>query len=265
MHCHVSGPAYHRHMSSSEPSPEPANEPLKEIPESIFADDDGSADPRLAQALIKYSHRKAPLADVVDALAYARLMIPVLATGEERFVGVHGLEQDAVASTGVVAVQMPDGRAALPVFTDVEAALAWNKDARPIPAEGPRAALAAIAEGWATMVINPGRESVVIPRPAVWALGQGLTWSPAVTGTEVAPDVVEDVRALLTLDADLRAVDIMAGDTAEVVIVLRLAPGLTQPEVNAVVERVQRELAVSDTIAQRIDSLQLKLAHSEAV
>ena len=243
---------------------EPSHEPLKEIPESVFADDDGSADPRLAQALIKYSHRKAPLADVVDALAYARVMIPVLATGEERFVGVHGLEQDAVASTGVVAVQMPDGRAALPVFTDVEAALRWNKEARPIPAEGPRAALAAIAEGWASLVINPGMDSVVIPRPAVWALGQGLTWNPAVTGTEVAPDVVEDVRGVLTLDADLVAVDVMAGDTAEVVIVLRLAPGLTQPEVNAVVERVQRELAVSDTIAQRIDSLQLKLAPSNA-
>lgn len=251
-------------MSSSESSPEPSNEPLKEIPESIFADDDGSADPRLAQALIKYSHRKAPLADVVDALAYARLMIPVLATGEERFVGVHGLEQDAVASTGVVAVQMPDGRAALPVFTDVETALRWNKDARPIPAEGPRAALAAIAEGWATLVINPGQESVVIPRPAVWALGQGLTWNPAVNGTEVAADVVEDVRGALTLDADLVAVDVMAGDTAEVVIVLRLAPGLTQPEVNTVVERVQRELAMSDTIAQRVDSLQLKLAPSNA-
>lgn len=247
-------------MSSSEPS----DEPLKEIPESIFADDDGSADARLAQALIKYSHRKAPLADVVDALAYARVLIPVLATGEERFVGVHGLEQDAVASTGVVAVQMPDGRAALPVFTDVAAVSAWNTQARPIPAEGPRAALAAIAEGWATLVINPGTDSVVIPRPAVWALGQGLTWKPAVTGTHVEQDVIDAVRAVLTLDADLVAVDIMAGNTSEVAIVLRLSPGLTQPEVNSVVERVQRELAVSDTIAQRIDSLELKLAPSHS-
>src|SRR6218665_2373751 len=112
------------------------DEPLKEIPESIFADDTGTADARLAQALIRYSRGKGPLTEVVDALAYARVLIPVLAHGERRHVGQHGLEQDAVASTGVVAVQMPDGRAALPIFTDVEAMRLWNPDARPIPAEG---------------------------------------------------------------------------------------------------------------------------------
>src|SRR5690606_14509980 len=168
-----------------------SDEPLKEIPESIFADDTGTADARLAQALIRFSRGKGPLTEVVDALAYARVLIPVFAHGEERHVGKHGLEQDAVASTGVVAVQMPDGRAALPICTDVDAMKVWNPQARPVPAEGPRAALAADAAEWSALVLNPGMETVLIPRPAVWALGRGEHWRPAV----VEGQVDEEIRA----------------------------------------------------------------------
>ena len=235
---------------------------FREIPESIFADDDGSADARLAQALIKYSRGKGSLADVVDALSYARVLIPVIASGEGRHVGAHGLAQDKVASTGVVAVQMPDGRAALPVFTDVDAMRAWNPDARPIPAEGPRAALAAVAEEWSTLVLNPGMETVMIPRPAVWALGQGYEWKPAVVDGIVAADVREAIIASIALDQDLRRVDVADGRAAEVAIVLHLAPGLTQPELDGVVERVQRELARNEVVAKRLDSLEMRLAQA---
>ena len=236
------------------------DDPLKEIPESIFADDDGSADARLAQALIKYSRGKAPLTDVVDALAYARVLIPVFATGQGRHVGKHGLEQDTVASTGVVAVEMPDGRAALPAFTDVEAMRLWNPDARPIPAEGPRAALAAVNEEWSTIVLNPGMETVLIPRPAVWALGKGEHWRPAVVDGRVDDEVRAAVKNAVVLDESLLHVDVAPGRGAEVAIVLRLVSGLTQPEVDAIVGRVQRELAYSDVVAQRVDSLELRLA-----
>lgn len=237
-------------------------EPLKDIPESIFADDDGSADARLAQALIKYSRGKAPLIDVVDALAYARVLVPVLASGDKRHMGKHGLEQDAVASTGVVAVQMPDGRAALPVFTDVDAMKAWNVDARPIPAEGPRAALAAMAEEWSTLVVNPGMETVLIPRPAVWALGQGEEWKPAVVDGSVEGDIVDAVRLAVRQGGSLRGVDAIAGRGAEVAIVLKLEAGLTQSEVDDVVLYVQRQLAQSDVVATRVDSVELRLSQA---
>jgi hypothetical protein len=235
-------------------------EPLKEIPESIFADDDGSADARLAQALIRYSRGKGPLTDVVDALAYARVLIPVFAHGADRHIGKHGLEQDTIASTGVVAVQMPDGRAALPAFTDVEAMRLWNPDARPIPAEGPRAALAAINEEWSTLVLNPGMETVLIPRPAVWALGRGEHWRPAVLEGRVDDEVRGAVEAAVSIDESLRRVEVVPGTGSEVTIVLRLVAGLTRPEVDGIVGRVQRELARSDIVARRIDSLELKLA-----
>ncbi len=235
-------------------------EPRKEIPESIFADDDGSADARLAQTLIRYSHSRAPLTDVVDALAYARVLIPVMASGEQRVVGAHGVEKDAVASTGVVAVEMPDGRRALPVFTDVDAMRAWNERARPIPAEGPRAALAAVAEEWSTLVVNPGMETVVIPRPAVWALGQGEPWRPAVAEGVVDEGVREAIAEAVTLDDALAAVEAVPGRNAEVAVVLRLVAGLQRAEVDGIVGRVQHELAQSAVVARRVDSLELRLA-----
>lgn len=238
------------------------DDPLKEIPESIFADDTGTADARLAQALIKYSRGKAPLTDVVDALAYARVLIPVFAHGEERHVGAHGLAQDTVASTGVVAVEMPDGRSALPVFTDVEAMRLWNPEARPIPAEGPRAALAAVSEQWSALVVNPGMETVLIPRPAVWALGQGYPWRPAVVEGRVDDEVQAAVATAVTLDENLQRVDVTPGTGAEVTIVLRLTPGLTKPELDVIVQRVQRELSYSEIVAQRLDSLELRLAQA---
>ena len=237
-------------------------EPLKEIPESIFADDDGSADARLAQALIRYSRGKGGLEEVVDALAYARVLVPVLASGEQRHLGRHGLEQDAVASTGVVAVEMPDGRSALPVFTDVEAMKAWSEKARPIPAEGPRAALAAIAEGWSALVLNPGMETVLVPRPAVWALGQGEPWRPAVVDGSVAREVREAVTGAVSTGDGLVAVDAAPGRGAEVAVVLRLEPGLTQPELDHLVARVQRQLAQAEVVAQRVDSVELRLAQA---
>ena len=236
------------------------SEPRKEIPESIFSDDDGSADARLAQALIRFSRGKAPLTDVVDALAYARVLVPVVASGEQRHRGAHGLEQDAVASTGVVAVQMADGRTALPIFTDVDAMKAWSEKARPIPAEGPRAALAAINEEWSTLVINPGMETVLIPRPAVWALGQGEPWRPAVVDGLVDAAVRDAVVEAVTLDDALVGIDATPGRGAEVAVVLRLVAGLTQTEVDTVVGRVQHQLAQSAVVAQRVDSLELRLA-----
>lgn len=245
------------HPNLPEPSEEPA---LKEIPESIFADDDGSADARLAQALIRFSRGKTTLAEVVDALSYARILVPVLASGDQRHVGKHGLEQDEVASTGVVAVQMPDGRSALPVFTDVEAMSRWNPNARPIPAEGPRAALAAVAEDWSVLLINPGMESVVIPRPAVWAVGRGEVWRPAIIDGQVDAEIVQSVKDTVTTDGSLREVSIVPGTNAEVALVLGLESGLTREELDVLLQRVQAQLASVELVAQRVDSVELKLA-----
>ncbi len=236
----------------------------KKIPESIFADDNGEADARLAQALIRHGAGKGSFAEVVDALAYARVLVPILADGEERHIGKHGIEQDHIATTGVVAVEMPDGRAALPIFTDVAAMAAWNPDARPIPAEGPRAALAAISEDWSVLILNPGKETLPIPRPAVWALAQGNPWQPAVLDGDVAADVRAGIVAAIETDDALIAVDAVAGGGAEITVVAQIVPGLSAPELSALVERIQEQIASATVVAERVDSIQLKLAQADA-
>lgn len=234
----------------------------KEIPESIFADDDGTADARLAQTLIRHSSGRATLAEVVDALAYARVLVPVVASGDLRKVGKHGLEQDEVASTGVVALEMPDGRRALPIFTDVDAMRAWKVEARPVPAEGPRAALAAVAEQWSVLVLNPGMESTVIPRPAVWALAQGEIWRPAVAAGAVDPEVADAIAEAIAPHAALAGVAVAPGDSAEVAVTITVRPGLTPAELEALVADVQADLARANTVAQRVDSLQIRIEPS---
>ena len=78
--------------------------------------------------------------------------------------------------------------------------------------------------------------------------------------------VDEEVRAAVknavTLDDNLQHVDAAPGRGAEVAIVLRLVSGLTQPEVDGIVSRVQRELARSEVVAQRLDSLELRLSEA---
>ena len=236
---------------------------FKEIPESIFSDDDGSADARLAQTLIRHSSGRAPLAEVVDALAFARVLVPIVASGELRHVGKHGLDQDAVASTGVVAVRMADGRSALPIFTDVDAMRAWNAAARPVPAEGPRAALAAVAENWSALVLNPGMEAVVIPRPAVWALAQGHEWKPAVVEGHLDPEVRDAVVSAIGIDGDVRRVDARPGKSAEVAVVLYLAAGLGAADLAAVTARVQGEISRAAIVAQRVDSLEILIERAD--
>ena len=234
-------------------------EEAKDIPESVFADDDGSADARLAQSLIRHRRGKAPLADVVDALSYARVLVPIIASGDMRHVGEHGLEQDAVASTGVVAVELADGRRALPVFTDTDALAAWKPEARPVPVEGPRAALAAVAEQWSALVVNPAMEATIIPRPALWALAQGNPWQPAVIDGVVADDVRDALISAAMAEESIRDAACESGADAEVTVVLSVTEGLTAAELHAVVARVQERLGESPVVAERVDSLQLRV------
>jgi len=231
----------------------------EDLPESILSDDDGAADARLAQALIRYSSGRASLDEVVDALAFARVLVPVIESGERRRAEKRGLDREALASTGVVSMRMADGRAALPIFTDTDAMSGWNAAARPVAAEGPRAAQAAVAESGSSLVLNLGMESVVIPRPAVWALAHGQQWRPAVTDGALDPEVRDRIIAAISTDGDVRRVDARAGIDAEVAVVLTVAPGLADTDLEAVVARVREEIAMVAVLAQRIDSLELEV------
>jgi len=127
-------------------------------PSSPFAGDDGTADPAVAAALDALQDGSGTVAALVDALAGTRVLVPVLAELEVEDVVVHGGHEHTVdkeASAGIVALQAPDGRTALPVFTSVATMAAWRADARPVPSDVARAALSAVTEGWEVLVVIP--------------------------------------------------------------------------------------------------------------
>lgn len=231
-------------------------------PSSPFSADDGSADAGVERALSAYGAGGA-LGDVVAALAGTRVLVPVVAELDVAGTVVHeghAHTVDKEASAGIVALQAPDGRTALPVFTSVAAMTRWRADARPVPSDVQRAALSAVQEGWEVVVVDAGGPvTALLPRPAVWALAQGVAWEPAVAGDEVHPDVRDAVRRALAGVPGPVAVDALPGRRAEVAVELVLPPGLDRAALDALLARVNAALAADDVVAERVDSLELRL------
>ena len=199
---------------------------------------------------------------LVDALAGTRVLVPVLAELEVEDVVVHGGHEHTVdkeASAGIVALRAPDGRTALPVFTSVATMAAWRTDARPVPSDVARAALSAVTEGWEVLVVDPGGPTtVLVPRPAVWALAQQERWRPAVTAEGVDPEVRDAVVAVVAPVAGVLSVDVLPGARAEVAVVVGLAGGLDRSGLDALLAQVNAALAGAELVATRVDSLELR-------
>lgn len=173
-----------------------------------------------------------------------------------------GLRVDKTQELSLVTVSGPDGRRVLPAFTSVEALAAWNPKARPIPVAARRAALAAAAEDTELIVLDPGSPTeFALRRPAVWAIAQDLPWQPAVTDAAVA----EAFERSIAREPAIAAFRLIAGDPdarlsgREVVVVLGLVPGLDQTALAALTTRLQESWAEDATIAERVDSLGMKL------
>ncbi|WP_402468049.1 SseB family protein [Isoptericola aurantiacus] len=237
-------------------------------PTSRFAGDDGTADAELVRLVAGLSTGTSSLREVVARLSQTRVLVPVLAEAEATStVARDGVEHqvDSEASSGVVALESPDGRRALPVFSSVEAMRAWRTDARPVPVEARRAALSAVDERWSLLVLDPaGPATVLVPRPAVWALAQGVEWVPALVPGPDGPTVDADVaRAVADAAAPVQHVvraHAEPGRKAEVAVVLALDPGLDRAGLDTVLGQVNARLAAAKVVADRVDSLELRIA-----
>ncbi|GAA4181277.1 SseB family protein [Gryllotalpicola koreensis] len=226
------------------------------------AADDGSADPALLAALNGFLAGTALAEDVVAAFRGARLLIPLLAHAGELGTAPDGHLVDKTQELSIVTVAGPDGRKVLPAFTSVEALAAWDPKARPVPAAGPRVALAAASEQTELIVIDPaGPTEFVLRRPAVYALATGAAWS--------APHRDPAIRAAfarsLEGEPDALGVDLVAADpaqrlrAAEVAVRLSLRDGLDQEELQRLVSRLSERWAASAEIANGVDSLVVQL------
>ncbi|GMA27097.1 SseB family protein [Arenivirga flava] len=252
--------------------PEQDHDPLKDsagrpwagrqFEENRSAADDGSAPPELLAAVVAFRCGETGPAAVVDALRGARLLIPLVAKLGESGEGAHGRTVDKSAELAIVTVAGPDGRDVLPVFSSVTAMAAWNPKARPVPADGVRVALAAASERTDLVVLDPASETeFALRRPAVWAMAQGDPWMPA----HDDPDVLAAFADVVAPEPRIDGMLVRAGDPdarmrgPEIVLRLRLRPGLDRAELQELLDGVQRRIAASTVIADRVDSMSLKL------
>ena len=256
---------------------------------NAHAQDDGRAPEALVSALRRFRSGDGGQGDVVAAFAQSRLLIPLLAelgtstgteidergiseTGESHSVagvefGPHGLAVDKSQELSIVTVEGPDGRRVLPVFASVEAMSRWNPDARPVPADGVRVALAAADEGTDLIVLDPGSDSeFVLRRPAVWAVAQSQPWHPSFD----SPEVFAAFQRSIGTELSVLGVDLEAGDPdarlagPELVVRLTLVGGLSRTELDTVLQRLAARWAADDAIATLVDSLTVRLVSAPA-
>jgi hypothetical protein len=220
-----------------------------------FAGDDGSADPALAAALDAGNESA-----LAAALLTARVLVAVVAVlGEEPARGPNGLPADKDADMAVATLIGRDGRRALPVFSSVATLTAWDADARPVPAEGPRAALSAVADECDALVVDPaGPRVAVVRRPVLWALAQGRLWLPPAEDPEVQAAVAQAVHPLVL------AASCAPGGRGDLAVRLGVRPGLDAEQLSALLGEVQTRLAASPVLAERVEGLELEVTTEKA-
>lgn len=230
--------------------------------ENAFAGDKGEANPTLIEAITKLQAGEGSQESVIDAIRDSRLLIPLLANLGEAGEGAHGQTVDKSADLSIVTVETPDQQNGLPVFSSVAAMSAWNKDARPVPHSAVKAALAAAAEGNTRMVLDPGSATeFVVRRPAIEAIAKGEPWQhPAID-----PEVRQAFGGALDSFAEFSSWSLSIGDTlsrlesAEVELTLSLARSFTQEEFSELMKNVATRISESEVVAQKVDSLRVKL------
>ncbi len=226
------------------------------------AADDGSAPASFLAVMAAFRAGSASITEVVDAVRACRFLIPLVAVAGESGTTDDGVLIDKTQELSIITVAGPDGRAILPVFSSVDAMRRWRPDARPVPADAVRVALAAAAEQTDRVVIDPRSADtlVVLPRPAVWAIARGEPWRPAVDD----PAVLDAVARPAAQHPEIWGVSLLAGDpqargeAPEVVVRLGIEPGTAPERVRAVIAELSAAWAADPIVAERIDSMSVQ-------
>jgi len=141
---------------------------------SPYPDDTGAASPLLATALAAYAEDPARYPDVLAALGSARLLVPVVAVLGEVETGPDGLARDKTSDMATVLLTGADGRQALLAFSSTDTLAAWNPEGRPVAVPTRTAALSAVQEGAAALLIDvAGPVRVAVEGEDLTALAAG--------------------------------------------------------------------------------------------
>lgn len=119
----------------------------------------------------------ARLEALVDALVFERVIVPIDVEPDPRVTGVHAGE-NGHNPIDFVRAQTPAGPA-LAIYSSAKALSAHRPGDRPMALDFRTIGLTALVETGGRIVVNPGTDAVLLPRPAVAALAQGDEWLPA--------------------------------------------------------------------------------------
>ncbi|MET3721406.1 MULTISPECIES: SseB family protein [unclassified Arthrobacter] len=238
-----------------------------------FEDDDGTADAGYLTAVRALVDGSGDEASVVASLATARVFIPIIARLGAEAEGVDGLKADKQADMALVTLKAADGRTAMPAFTSVDQLAAWHPEARPVAVYAARAALSAVAEGAELLVLDPGSDvTLVVRRPAVWALAQQQGWVPSYTDSALAAEMAAAAAGFRSV----RNIELLPGSGVaavtgggarlsgggagpELQVVLYLKDGLDAAAVQELVAGLQAAWSRNVLFGERVDSLEIKL------
>jgi hypothetical protein len=228
-----------------------------------FANDSGLTPPELAEAIAQFRLGAVTHQHVSQIFASSRVLVPLLAVAGEVGETPDGRMVDKTQELSIVTVEAPDGRKVLPVFSSVEAMQRWNPDARPVPNFGRTVAIAALSDGNDLVILDPTNPSTQFGfrRPTLFALSNNTThvscWED--------PDVRREFEQSISAERAIHSIQLTSGDTEadlaspELEVSLRLSPGLGQRDVDELLTRLQVRWAASETIAERVDSLTVRL------
>ncbi|HEY4226255.1 MAG TPA: SseB family protein [Pseudolysinimonas sp.] len=231
------------------------------------AGDDGSAPPRLLEALKRFRAHEVGAGEVVAALHGERLLIPLVAVrgavdDVAEAIGAHGQLVDKTQELSIVTVAGPDGRNVLPAFTSVATLSTWDAAARPIPIDAARVAMAAASDGTSLLVLDPGSPTeFAIRAPAFEAVATGSAWTPSYQDELV----LDAFLASSAGEEALRAIQLAPGDPdarlagPELLVQLSVRAGLEKDELDAMLGRLQLAWSADPVIAARVDSIGVTL------
>ena len=216
----------------------------KNIPDSGFSDDDGTADPRLSAALTAWAEDRTAVGPVLEALKGARLLVPVVAVLGEVEEDENGLRREKTSDMAVPTLKA-GSRTALPAFTSTDSLARWDPAARPVAVPLHQALQAAAHEKADTVVLDlAGPVPFELTGSALLALAEGRTTADPLAD----PAVVDAVRAVVV---DVRAVlrAYLGPGQADGTLALVFEPAVPQ---DAGVHAVARRLAADETLRARL-------------
>ncbi|MCQ0022046.1 SseB family protein [Streptomyces somaliensis DSM 40738] len=217
----------------------------KNIPDPGFPDDDGSADPRLAEALAAWAEDRGAEPRVLEALGGARLLVPVVALLGEVEEDGNGLRREKTSDMAVPTLTAGDRRA-LPAFTSTDALARWDPAARPVAVPLHQALRAVAHEKADTLVLDlAGPVPFELTGRALLALAEGRT----TTDPLADPAVTDAVRAVVAAEPAVLRAYLGRGGGADGTLALVLAPGAVPAEA---ARRVATAAAADETLRARL-------------